>query len=348
MITQKTKSEVFVFLDETEYKDGEKLKGYVMLFVPNKIQISNVMRLDGTNDIELNPLQELFSKIESCRKKFNATYKFHFSDTSGKRWTKYNEAEKLLVSVGVDALKCKRQKFFKNPLYCKLAVMFFHSPTPGDLAFYGGDVTNEKKLRYNETILRMLLKGALHYLYDDNNKVKVLKIIADGEPYHRRLSEERILLRLINENLSGNLRRYVEISEDAEIIHQDSDHKRFDRDSNEYIYANILQLADMLLGSVVQSCLKGIKGQNFSPMRDDDVNDKKSVIAYPVKAMLDKTKRGINFKNSSHYKSFTVSKVYRKDGEMKFDNILPRDIEMELPKSQLTLLEFKGKEEGFS
>lgn len=61
-------------------------------------------------------------------------------------------------------------------------------------------------MRFNETILRMLLKGAVHYLYDEDNKVKILKIITDGKPYHRKLSEDRIVWRLIEQSLSGNLK----------------------------------------------------------------------------------------------------------------------------------------------
>lgn len=79
----------------------------------------------------------------------------------------------------------------------------------------------------------------------------------------------------------------MEIPLDAEILHLASDHRKYSKDTENYVYANMLQLADMLLGSVIQSCLKGIKWQKFSP----DI-DKKSIIAYPVKEMIDKRKRG--------------------------------------------------------
>jgi len=341
MSIQKTKSEVLVFYDETEYQ-GEKLKGHILLFIPNKIQISNLnATLLRTRDTEeLNPLHELFSKIKDIRKEFGANHKFHFSEISGKKWTKFDEAARKLVSIGVDALRHKRSEIFKRPLHCKVAVIFSPSPTPDNLAFYGGNKKDEKKLRYNETILRMLLKGALHYLYDENSEVEILKIITDGEPVHRRLSEERILQKLIEESLSGNLKKYVKIYEEAEIIHQDSDHKKHDTCSNEYIYANMLQLADMLLGSIVQSCLKGIKWQNFSPRIGRAVNDKKSIIAYPVKEMLDKRKRGEKFKHSGHYKSFTISKGYIKNGKWEFENITSKEIEIDTISSQLTLFNF--------
>ena len=347
MTFYETESEVFVFHDETGKAGDEKLKGHIILFIPVNLRIypKDKTLFDAESSKkslskELPSLDELFSKMWDLREKYNADHKFHFKEISGKKWTKHNEAERQLLLLGVDALRNKRPKMFKSPLMCKMAVIFFPTPTPENLNGYGGNQKDEKRLRYNETILRTLLKGALHYLYDQDNKVTVLKIITDGQPYHRKLSEVRILWRLIEESLSGNLRDYVDIPIGAEIIHLESDHKKHKINSEEYIYANILQLADMLLGSVIQSCLKGTKWQNLSPKIGDEVDDKKSIIAYPVKEMLDKRKRGKNFENSGHYKSFTISKAYTVNGKWQFESIMTKEIVIDKDSGNITLFDF--------
>ena len=339
MNAYKTESEVFVFHDETGKAGDEKLKGHILLFVPVKLRIILSNTLWGDKIIELNPLEKLYIEINKLRKRFNVNHKFHFKEISGRKWNKANEAEKQLIIIGVDALRYRGTKIFRNPLCCKIAIIFFPNPNLDSLIFYGGKEKDEKKLRFNETVLRMLLKGAIHYLYTKDHKVKILKILSDGQPYHRKLSEERVLWRLIEEQLVGDLREYVDISPNVEIIHLDSNHRKYGVGSNEYIYANMLQLADMFLGSVIQSCLKGIKWQNISPQIRDKVEDKKSIIAYPVKEMLDKRKRGRNFEYSGHYKSFTISKAYIKDGKWEFENIMSQEIKINMSTGQITLFD---------
>lgn len=335
-----TRSEVFVFHDETRGIGAQRLNGHILLFVPMNLEIFSSQRtLFGNNNCLINSMRELYTKIKELRKTFNANHKFHFTDISGKKWTKSNEAERMLVKIGVDALRSKNPEIFSRPLYCKFAVIFYYPPTSSNLAYYKGD-RNEKILRFNETILRMLLKGAVHYLYDRDNKAKILKIITDGQPYHRKLSEDRILWRLIEESLIGTLREYVDIPPETEIIHIDSNHRNHNVTSEEYVYANMLQLADMFLGSVIQSCFKGIKWQNFSPHIGGRVKDKKSIIAYPVKEMLDKRKRGSNFKYSGHYKSFTISKANIVDEERQFENIMTKEIVIDKDSGSITLLNF--------
>lgn len=336
----KTESEVFVFHDETKSSSNQRLSGHILLFVPTRCRISPIQKtLFGGSYDKIDPMTKLFNKMKELRSRYGANYKFHFTDISGKKWKKYNEAEKQLVEIGVDALRSKNPKIFSIPLYCKLAVIFYQSPAPDNLAHYTGD-RNERILRFNETIIRMLLKGAVHYLYDENNKVRISKIITDGMPYHRKLSEDRILWKLIEESLKGNLRGYVDIPQNAEILHLDSNHRNYGKDSQEYIYANMLQLADMLLGSVIQSCFKGIKWRSFSPRIGEKVENKKSIIAYPIKEMLDKRKRGRKFKHSSHYKSFVISRAYTVNGKWQFENITTKEIIIERDTGNMTLLDF--------
>ena len=310
------KSEVIIYHDETKGAGALQLRGHVLFFVPIKTAIKETGGLFGEQITWIEPWESLFKRIEEIRNNYNVNHKFHFSNISGRKWVKANCAEKLLVEMGVKYLRQQGRGF------CKLGIIFYESPTPHQIGDYGGEDKNEKELRFGETILRMLLKGAVHYLYDDNHKIKILNIFTDGQPHHRKLSEFRIL-----EKLLGNVRGYVEISDRAELIHLDSNHRKHDKDSEEYRHANMLQLTDMLLGAVIHSCLRDAEIRKVNPKIGDDVADKKGIIAYPVREMLNKRKRGRGFKNSSHYKAFTISRAYIKNYGWEFESIMTKEIE---------------------
>lgn len=309
-------SEVIVFHDETRKAGEEKLNGHVLFFVPIKAIVKESGGLFEPQESLIEPLKNLIEEMEKIRTDFRAYHKFHFSKISGKKWGNSNCAEKRVVEIGVNYLR--QSKYF-----CKLGIIFYEHPRPEHIENYGGNDKNEQELRFGETLLRMLLKGTVHYLYDKSHKVKILKIITDGQPHHRKLSEFRIL-----KKLKEDVREYVEIPEDAELLHLSSNHRDYDKCSEEYVYANMLQLADMLLGCLIHSCLKDANIRNINPRINDNVEDKKGIIAFSVKEMLDKRKRGSGFKNSSHYKAFTISKAYIKNGEWQFENIITKEINM--------------------
>lgn len=339
MINQ-TVSVVFVYHDETKGIVEGNLKAHIFLFVPSEFRTKRSGTLFGNEEECINCNKLLYNKIIEVRKKYSKElHKFHFTDISGKKWTKYDIAEQEIVKVGVDALRNKNSLLFRSPLCCRIAIIFYNNPASFEL--YGGDSKAEKKLRYNETLMRMLLKGAVHYLYDNNNKVKICKIVTDGEPYHRKISEERVLWTLLTDDLLGRspLRNYVSIPDNAEIIHQDSHHKNYEVNSEPYIHANMLQLADMMLGSICCSCYKGVKVV-ISPLRiDSRVENKKGIIASPIKEMLDKRKRGKNFRHSSHYRSFTISRAFIENKLWEFENIMTKEVQITPETNQLNLFD---------
>ena len=329
-------NEVIVYHDETKRIENTNLKGQILFFIPRKIVIKHERNLFNEMKETYNPLDKIYNAIKDIRKTYKANHKFHFKEIpkTGK-WTKYNQAEKELVEMAIEALKSKANEIFSKPLFCKIAMIFYPMT---HLNLYGGD-KKEKRLRYHETLLRILLKGAVHYLYDECHPIKIL--ISDGEPYHRKLSDDRILWRLIHDDLIGQspLRNYVTISITSEIVHQLSQHKNFEEDTEEYINANMLQLADMLLGSVIHSCYKGIKTTLKVPTTGEKVVDKKGVISFPVKEMIEKRKRGRNFRYSSHYKSFSLTKAEIINGEWIFENIMAKEIEITPDGRQINLLD---------
>lgn len=293
---------VNIYHDSTDKTGNRKLTGHIFFFVPDEVRIVDDQPT-LFNDIPRVILSKkiLHVKIEDIRKQFNFIEKFHYKNIGGDKTNKYDEAKQHCICHIVDALRHNRQKLFTDPLFCKMAIMLY--PNAKDLSKYGGN-KKEKKLRYHETLLRMLFKGAVHYLYNANNRVKIKNIISDGEPYHRKLSEFRIVHRSEFEGL----REYVEIDENSTIIHQSSNHKDFTNDSDGHINANMLQAADLLLGGVRYSCY----GESTNKNRD--------YITKPIKDMIEKRDRKKGFVNSGHYNSFIFSEAEIKNGKWEFNN----------------------------
>ena len=334
----RTTSKVIVYHDETEISS---LKGHVLLFIPRNLTIREEATLCGTlqNDIECR--NSIYDKIMKIRGNPSVSeHKFHFSTISGKTWTRRNLAERKMIDLGVDALRKNNPQKFNAPLCCKLAIIYY--PTSSKLKKYYKGNRKERILKYDETLLRMLFKGAIKFLYDINNQVEILKIIADGQPHHRKISEDRVLKRLIDdEQLKiGTLQPYDIIPRNAEIIHQSSNHREYELDSEEFINANMLQLADMLLGSVNHSCYEEVATSSSIPPSHSKIRNKKGIIAYSVKEMLDKEKkRKSGFIHSSHYKSFTLSKATpQNNGSWSFEKITPKEAANQTDVNQPRLL----------
>lgn len=237
--------------------------------------------------------------------------KLHFAEISGAKICREDGSAVVLewVKCGIDSLRTRRSYLFRPPLSCKLGVIFFD--TSVDLDLYGGDHEDEKMLRFFETVLRMLLKACAHALWDEENRLIVKGIVTDGEPWHRALDEVRILGPLMLE-----AREYVEIDRDAYIEGLVSDHTSSECSDKDK--AQLLQLTDLLLGSVIHCCFRDLRH-----------NDKKEKIVRPAREMLGKRKRGRSFKWSGHYKSFTLSFGSTKAGEWNFEQVGTKEVVFE-------------------
>lgn len=330
-MNRSVKSEVIVYHDETGREIPQNIKGHILLFVPLKTTIEYERGLFNNQSIIFSPHKSLFEDIKKIREDCRADHKFHFTDISGRKWTNRNEAEKRLIGKAVELL---RQKGINNNLFCKIGIILYQNPTSNHVSAYGGESRNEKRFRFGETLLRMLLKGAVHCLYDTSHRVKILKIFTDGQAYHRKLGNCRILNRLMNE-----LREYVEICEQAEIVHLPSHHKKHLEKSEDFIHANMLQLADMLLGSAVYACFGNAAISEINPRINDCVTSKKGIVACAMKKMMDKRKRGRNFQNSSHYKAFTISKAIIKNDDWTFENVVSKEIQIDQDNGQINLFD---------
>jgi len=322
--THFTVNRVIVYHDETKSVPGRNFKGHVLLFVPVNLTSISETPLFGTDVVQYSSRQMLFDAVEGTRKKHKCDGKLHFSQLSGRAWKKYDYAYYEAVSFTVDALRHKFQEEFPYPLRCKVAAMFY--PKGADWKIYGEHPRKEQKLRHDETLLRMLLKGAAHYLYDDHNLVQIEGIIADGESAHRHFDAGRIMWRLSYESSYGRspLRDYVSFSPKASITHLLSDHKLYARNTEEYKYATFLQIADLLLGTIMRSCYVGITKVSSLP-RINDICNKRDVVSWPVREMLMKKERGAGFRNSGHYRSFTLTEVKFSKKCVHFRELTPKE-----------------------
>lgn len=323
-------SKVTIYHDETDCICGKKLRGHVLLFIPMIVKVRRTGGLFSDSQLMYEPFNDIFKEIKEVRERYNINnHKFHFTDISGRRWSDYNEAERKVIQIGVESL---RQQKSPNCRFCKLGIIFYMSPKPNDIFFYNGEDKRENKMRFEETLLRMLLKGTVHNLYGEDHKVEILNIITDGQPNHRKLDQSRIVSRL-----DRQVRNYVRFSSDTELIYISSDHKNYEKDTDNYKNANMLQLTDMLLGSVICSCFKGVGINEQFLKKGDSVINKKEIIALPVQEMLNKQNRKSGFKNSSHYKAFTISEAFVQNNEWKFKNLGSKEVKNFKELNQLDL-----------
>jgi len=324
----KAQSEIIVYHDETgKTGPNDNLSGHILYFVPRRIQkYDNQSTLFGKSESEYNPQAVLLERITHVLEEADLSHhKFHFTTRTGTKWSKYAEAYRQLIQIGVDSLRHENPRLLRRPTHCKMAVMFYPSGT--DVSIFGGE-GKERYLRHDETIIRWLLKGALHRLYDEEHRVNLVGIASDGHPNHRDLDDWRIMERMEYDYgpRTSQLREYVSLSEVAQVLHLSSDPKEHEG-GRATEHAVMLQLADLLFGAVRRSYFKDISSCPGPPSVGKRLQKwkKKDALGVPVREMLEKIKRGRGFAHSGHFNTFTVNKVeFTSDGP-RFTEITLKD-----------------------
>lgn len=319
------KQSVTVYYDETHMENN--LNGHVLFFVPDQIEIP-CTQSDNTGNPRLfdcpsytyYPCRDLIKEVTNLRGNKFQYHKFHFNEISGRHWTEQDKVTYNLLATLVDSLRSKGCQRFQAPLCCKVAVLYYPENKKKDL--YGGKDNKEKKLRYDETMLRILLKGACHYLYDKDHAITISNFIVDGFPAHRELDDNRIIWKLFAEegNNRTQLRDYVQFDPNITITHIDSVLRNYAPGSVEFEHANFLQCADLLLGSISYSLFKPPwEGKKHIGIKELCTN-KKGVLSENARYMLGKVSRGYGFTTSGHYKSFSVSRLLLEHGKIIFQD----------------------------
>ncbi|MBX7184807.1 MAG: hypothetical protein K1Y01_06625 [Vicinamibacteria bacterium] len=263
--------------------------------------------------------------------------RLHFSKLSGRQWTKYDAGHRAIADFAAEALRRKPSKALGTPCALRVAAMFYGAKA--DLAMYGGGQREEQHLRHDETVLRILLKGAAHYLFGPDDPIRVVDLVTDGQPGYRPLSSSRILHRLHAEEASGRspLRDYVKLSDDAAIRGHATDHKNFLPGSKEDRDSQFLQLADLFLGAISRSCFDAVAPWPKHPLLGPFDGSKKDIIAHPIREVLAKAARGASFRHGGHYRTFSVGQVRFGPDAVWFSRLTPKNYDPQLPVPQLDL-----------
>jgi len=145
----------------------------------------------------------------------------------------------------------------------------------------------ERTRRKYETLLRMGIKGCLHYCFNPeftcHSKIKISRFCTDAKVFGEvPLSNERILGRLESE-----VRDYIEVKDGLKI-------ENIEKSMTKSPEVNFEELTDIVLGSTKYIC--------------DDCEKKESLdkITNPLAVVYQKKERGKDFQNSSHFRSFTI------------------------------------------
>jgi len=164
----------------------------------------------------------------------------------------------------------------------------------------------EKTRRKYETLLRMGIQGVLHYCfnpeYTDYRAVRVKKFYTDGKVFGIvPLNKNRIIKRL-----ERKCRDYIEISSDINIIPVPKSKKKSPE-------VNFEELTDLILGS---TCYLG-QGRR---------QEWREKIVKPLAKMYNKRGRKKGFKNSPHFRTFTIRYCrINKENELRFEDWLIGD-----------------------
>lgn len=311
------RAEVIVYHDETKQAGPNgNLRGHVLYFVPRLVEKKSSTPLFGPESKKYNPQELLLTRMEEIIDGHGVSdHKLHFTDLSGRKWYPRTEAYRRIIGLGVDSLRQHSPRQLEVATHCKMAVMLY--PSNVDVSLYGGE-KSEQILRHDETTIRMLLKGALHYLYEPGERVELVGMVSDGNPAHRSLDDWRILeqMEYAEGTRSKELREYVTVLDDAQILPLSSDPKNH-HSARAIEHARTLQIADLMFGATMRACFNDIGGCSLIPAIGDRLREwnKKDLVSSSVREMLEKRQRGKGFRTSGHHGSFTVSKVeFEEDG----------------------------------
>jgi hypothetical protein len=208
-----------------------------MLLVPNEIkdelveQLTEVRNnLDHHAPIGIKNVKKNKGKVFDCAQSWIA-----IGCAALRSQTK---SESYPVYLGKREKGKKTYQTLNSPIGCKLII--FREVSNHQNFDYYGDYG-----RKVETSFRVGLKGGLHFLGDQKNKIHISELRFDGhEHYGRNIDPSRVVGRL------NGLRDYCQVSS---VIHDGtSNHTK--EDSQPYEDCQLLQLADLFVGSF-RSCI---------------------------------------------------------------------------------------------
>lgn len=268
--------------------------------------------------------QYLLDLLNEAREKCDYFSQIHYknikSDTKshGKKAT----IMKAWTSIGIASIQ--QQKLVKNPppvylghnpkkrepvyrrldtlIKCKLVI--FKEKDKHEKMFFQDD-----NLRNIEITFKMALKGALHRLFNDENKITVGNIYIDGDEHYMREYRRNINTEEIINRLKIEKREYIDFLEDSRIIPQKSDHKKIKKlqDEND---SHLLQLCDILIG--------GVRVHSYCPYD----NMTRYRVSEQCKWLLEHDQNNMaRMANSRYFNGFLLNEAWLENGEWKFGQL---------------------------
>jgi len=156
-----------------------------------------------------------------------------------------------------------------------------------------------------ETSLRIALKGGLHFLGDNENKITIKSLHLDGhEHYQRNVDIDRIIMRL------SGLKEYCTICENVFIDDRTGNHIK--ENCQEYSDCQLLQLTDLLIGA-------------FRTQLGSSTNIIQTEVSKQVKKLVEKWYAGpARMKNSRWNRGIALSQAQIEKGKWKFSNFVKK------------------------
>ncbi|WP_222592000.1 hypothetical protein [Oceanithermus desulfurans] len=283
---------------------------------------------------QLLPREGFLSQVQAIRTEIKYDGELHTSEMTGKEWSKREAYGRRVLDLSCDSLRQKGPRGELPYPFFRFGALFFPPNTPYLREFYSGD-DPERKLKYFETLMRMAIKGVLHYGYTGLDhvfasvEVEVLGLVLDGDEHLRRPIDE---MRVI-ERLKPELRPGFSIAPGFEIRAVDSNPSRCEADIRERGDSELLQATDLLLGAtrfVADGTYRGLCSPvGVAPVlrtKFGSRNEKMAHVYQPFCSVLRKSaeRRQQSFaswKNSGHYRSFSASQAEPLGEGWKFPNI---------------------------
>lgn len=269
---------------------------------------------------QLSPREVFLSRVQAIRTGVEYDGELHTSKMTGKQWGKREECGRRVLDLSCDFLRHKGPNGELPYPFFRFGALFFPPNTPYLREFYSGD-DPEKRLKYFETLMRIAVKGVLHYGYTGLDhvfasvEVEVHGLVVDGDEHlHRLIDEQRVI-----ERLRPELRPGLSIAPRFEIRAVDSNPSVYAEGSREYGDSELLQVTDLFLGAtrfIADGTYQGLcPSAGMVPAMYKKLGSRSEKMAYvyqPFCSVLRKSAERrqhslASWQNSGHYRSFTAS-----------------------------------------
>ncbi len=268
------------------------------------------------------PRAEFLAEVQRIRGKVGFDGELHAQGITGRQWGRLEAcAAKVLESACAFLRHKGPQGELPGPFF-RFGTLFFPPKTPRLRDYYaGGDA--ERTLQYLETLMRMAIKGVLHYGFTglehvfSGVEVEVLGLVLDGDEHLQRpVDEARVV-----ERLRWELRPGLTIAPNFEVRAVDSDPRKYFPGTRDHGDSELIQVADLLLGAVrfvAEGSYKGLcpSGDAWPKLHEKlgSTRRKRAQVYRPFCELLRKSAerraRGSRaWMNSGHYRSFTLSQA---------------------------------------